>query len=439
MTNGTVHNSQDRLLFAVFLQVHPSIDAQDYCHSRMLHKFVQEVYHTSSVEQTSSTLAPLSSTFNSVLELASNALLHQLLIRPGTATQRRRLRQLIASIELARSPAHPAKIHIAVVIQSIKLLAKHRQARAIARTAASLSQHGFAVVGAEPGAECFEGVDVVSGAGGGSAAAVGVEVLVDVEDEVVGGAVDVGDVLEGVAGAVVDEVGGVRPVVAGEQDGVCWVVGAGLADGGHGCLDGLGPLGDVHVVLVGLAEYGKGTEWQSTHRLVHDPERDLRIALVLCGKLRPQRSELNVRWTTLTDDLAVPPGIVVDIDDTHLRSCLQAALDKSVVGGKVGRVQRAAEIAVEQILPTDWQAEDIQAIVVDKMLHLGDAVRPRIDSAGNSAVPRGIGAEIETSDVDASILNFGYSRTSCRDHGEDGGLHDVGIREREKSGTLAGE
>jgi hypothetical protein len=79
------------------------------------------------------------------------------------------------------------------------------------------------------------------------ARAVGVEVLVDVEDEVGGAALEVGDFGEGGAGAVGDEGAGVGPFVAGEEDFVAG--GAGLADGGHGGLDGGGPLVDVDVVL----------------------------------------------------------------------------------------------------------------------------------------------------------------------------------------------
>lgn len=81
------------------------------------------------------------------------------------------------------------------------------------------------------------------------AGAVGVEVLVDVEDEVVGGAVEVGDLVEGGGGAVVDEGAGVGPLVAGEEELV--LGGAGLADGGDGGLDGRGPGVDGDIVLEG--------------------------------------------------------------------------------------------------------------------------------------------------------------------------------------------
>ena len=81
------------------------------------------------------------------------------------------------------------------------------------------------------------------------AGAVGVKVLVDVEDQVVGAAVEVGDLGEGGGGAVVDEGAGVGPLVAGEEELVGG--GAGLADGGDGSLDRLGPGVDGDIVLEG--------------------------------------------------------------------------------------------------------------------------------------------------------------------------------------------
>lgn len=183
-------------------------------------------------------------------ELSNNALLHQLLIRPRTATQRRRLGQLIARSELASGPANPAEEDIAVVVHRVKLLAQHRQARAVSSTATSLGQDRLAVVGTQPAAQSLERVDIVGCAGRVCATAVRVEVGVDVEDEVVLCAVDVLDLGERGCRAVGDEGRYVRPVVAGQEDGMCRVIGASLSDGSHSRLDSIGPGVDVDVVLI---------------------------------------------------------------------------------------------------------------------------------------------------------------------------------------------
>jgi hypothetical protein len=184
----------------------------------------------------------------SLVELASNALGDDLPVSPGAAALDGSLSELVAGVELASRPAGPAKVDVRVLVKGIELLAERSQAAGVVR-ATSLGEDGLALVGAEPGAEGVEGFDVVGGAGGVGAGAVGVEVLVDVEDQVVGAAVEVGDLGEGGGGAVVDEGAGVGPLVAGEEELVGG--GAGLADGGDGSLDRLGPGVDGDIVLEG--------------------------------------------------------------------------------------------------------------------------------------------------------------------------------------------
>jgi hypothetical protein len=182
------------------------------------------------------------------VELASNTLSNNLHISPAAAALGRNLRKLVASSEHASRPASPSKVDVRVLVHGIKLLAKRSQAAGLAGTA-GLSEDSLALVGLEPGAEGVESIDVVGGAGGVRAGAVGVEVLVNVEDEVGGAAVEVGDFVKSGARAVGDEGGSVGPLVTGEEDLVA--SGAGLADGGHGGLDGGGPLVDVDIVLRG--------------------------------------------------------------------------------------------------------------------------------------------------------------------------------------------
>jgi hypothetical protein len=176
----------------------------------------------------------------SLVELASNALGDDLPVSPAAAALDGSLSELVAGIELASRPAGPAEVDVRVLVEGIELLAQGGQAAGVVGTT-GLGEDGLALVGAEPGAEGVESFDVIGGAGGVGAGAVGVEVLVDVEDQVVGAAVEVGDLGKSGGGAVVDEGAGVGPLVAGEEE---------LVGGGAG-LDGLGPGVDGDIVLEG--------------------------------------------------------------------------------------------------------------------------------------------------------------------------------------------
>lgn len=118
-----------------------------------------------------------------------------------------------------------------------------------------------------------------------------------VKDEVVGATIDVGDGKESSGRSVTDVGAGVCPVVAGQQDevGCC----AGLTDGGHGSLNGGSPGGDGSKIV----------------GLVHDAEGDLGLGGVFGSQLRPERGELRVCGTALSDDGAVPARVVVDVND----------------------------------------------------------------------------------------------------------------------------
>ena len=75
----------------------------------------------------------------------------------------------------------------------------------------------------------------------------------------------------------------------------------------------------------------------------------------------------------------IPAGIVVQVDDAHLRRSLQTALNKLVICCEVGCIEAASEVVVEQVLPADWQAEGVETVVVCKMLHLCNAIIARVD------------------------------------------------------------
>jgi hypothetical protein len=135
------------------------------------------------------------------------------------------------------------------------------------------------------------------------------------------------------------------------------------------------------------------------YRLVHEAKSNLGVALVLSCDLRPKTGKLGVSGTTLTDNRAVPTSIIVNVNDTKGGTGAQAALDELVVGREVGRVKVATKVVVEKELPSDGQSESVQAIVVDEVLHLGNASLTRVDDACCLAGSIDATAEVETCDL----------------------------------------
>lgn len=121
-------------------------------------------------------------------------------------------------------------------------------------------------------------------------------------------------------------------------------------------------------------------------------EDDLVVVGVLGSKAAPKGSKLVIRGPSLTDDLctrfdelqsasshkdapylAVEPRVVVDLDDAR-RACAEARLNEVIVFGEVDLVDVTSGSAVGQELPPNGQAEDVVAVVFDKVLHLSCAV-----------------------------------------------------------------
>ena len=242
-------------------------------------------------------------------------------------------------------------------------------------------------VGAEPGGEGGESGDVIGGASAVGARAVGVGVLVNIEDEVGLAAVQVGDLVESSSRAVVDKLGSVGPVIAGQQNQV--LGGSGLADGGDSSLDGGGPGVDVLEIM----------------GLVHDTESDLGLRSVLGGQLRPDGGELGVGGAAAAaDDGTVPAGVVVEVDDTQLSAGVQAVCNLGVVLRKERAVEVAAEGIANEVLPADGETEGIELIILDEVVHLGLTSGAGVLVSTRAAV--GINTEVEASDVDTGVLHL---------------------------------
>jgi hypothetical protein len=133
--------------------------------------------------------------------------------------------------------------------------------------------------------------------------------------------------------------------------------------------------------------------------LVHQAKGNSGVALVLGRDLRPKAGELGVCRSALANDSTVPTGIVVDVDNAKRSTGVQAALDQLVVRGPVVGVEGAAEVVVEQVLPSDRKAEGVQAVVLDEMLDLVDADLAGIDNVGGLASSVDGATEVESSDL----------------------------------------
>lgn len=135
-----------------------------------------------------------------------------------------------------------------------------------------------------------------------------------------------------------------------------------------------------------------------TYRLVHDAESNLGATLVFGSNLRPQASKVLIGRATLADDVAVPAGVVVQVNDAHLSTSIQAALNLRIERRPVVRVEGAAD-AVHKVLPAHGNAEGVQAVIVDEVLHLVETILARVDDAASVASAVGSAAEIETSNL----------------------------------------
>ena len=89
----------------------------------------------------------------------------------------------------------------------------------------------------------------------------------------------------------------------------------------------------------------------------------------------------------------------MDVDNAKRSTGVQAALDQLVVRGPVVGVEGAAEVVVEQVLPSDRKAEGVQAVVLDEMLDLVDADLAGIDNVGGLASSVDGATEVESSDL----------------------------------------
>lgn len=149
---------------------------------------------------------------------------------------------------------------------------------------------------------------------------------------------------------------------------------------------------------------GAPSSQEDTYRLVHDAKGDLVVALVLGSNLRPKAGEVSVGGTALANDLAVPAGVVVDVDNAKSSACGQAVLDLLVVDGPVGGAEGAADLVVDEELPADGDTEGVEAVVLDEVVHLVKAILAGRKAGARVASAISAAAEVETGNLCAALV-----------------------------------
>jgi hypothetical protein len=100
----------------------------------------------------------------------------------------------------------------------------------------------------------------------------------------------------------------------------------------------------------------------------------------------------------------------VDVDNAERSAGGQAVLDLLVVDGPVGGAEGAADLVVDEELPADGDAEGVEAVVLDEVVHLVETVLVGCKARATVASAIGTAAEVETGDlcgllvIDRSIL-----------------------------------
>ena len=60
--------------------------------------------------------------------------------------------------------------------------------------------------------------------------------------------------------------------------------------------------------------------------------------------------------------------------DYTVRASTQTCINERVVVGKLGLVEHTSHLVVREILPADRETEQVVAVVLDKVLHLTEAI-----------------------------------------------------------------
>ena len=116
--------------------------------------------------------------------------------------------------------------------------------------------------------------------------------------------------------------------------------------------------------------------------LIHQPHNHTPVILILLRQLPPQSGEITrLRAPRRPNRLPVPPRVIMNIDNT-MRTRFDARLHQCIVLCKIGLIERTAENIIDEILPGDGEAKNVEAVGLCEMCHLAGTVAAAILGEG---------------------------------------------------------
>lgn len=146
-------------------------------------------------------------------------------------------------------------------------------------------------------------------------------------------------------------------------------------------------------------------------RLIHQPHNHTPVILISLRQLPPQSREITpLRAPRRPNRLPVPPRVIMNINNT-MRTRSQARLHQCIVLCKIGLVESTAEDIIDEILPGDGEAKDVESIGFCKMCHLAGTIAAAVLGEGWIDGGEGAGALWGKRLV--------LQKLACRDNGDD--------------------
>ena len=127
-------------------------------------------------------------------------------------------------------------------------------------------------------------------------------------------------------------------------------------------------------------------------RLFLQPHNHTPLILILLRQLPPQSREITrLRPPRGPNHLPIPSRVIMNIDNT-MCTRLQARLHQCIVLSKVSFVKSTAEDIIDEVLPGDREAKDVESVIFGKMCHLASTVTAAVLGEGRVDGGEGTGA-----------------------------------------------
>ena len=108
--------------------------------------------------------------------------------------------------------------------------------------------------------------------------------------------------------------------------------------------------------------------------LIHQTHDHISLRLILSRQLPPESGEVTRRGSPGgSNHLAIPSRVIMNINNT-MGARLQARLHQCVILAKIGCVKGATEDIVDEVLPGNGKAENVETVIFGKMRHLAGTV-----------------------------------------------------------------